>query len=137
MPVRFITGRAGSGKSTLVLREIARKLEQAAEGPPLVLLVPEQATFRYERALAASLPSGGFMRAEVLSFRRLAFRVMQETGGSARIHIADTGKKMLLYKLLMRCKDELRTFRHMAGEPGFVDRLNDMLVELKRYRIDP
>lgn len=137
MPVRFITGRAGSGKSSLILEEIKQRLEEGEHGPPLILLVPEQATFRYERALAASLSAGGFMRAQVLSFRRLAFRVMQETGGTARVHIADDGKKMLLHKLLMHRKEELRAFRQMVGEPGFVDRLSDMMVELKRYRIEP
>lgn len=137
MPIRFITGRAGSGKSTLVLEEIKTRLEQGEDGPPLVLLVPEQATFRYERELANRIGSGGFLRAEVLSFRRLALRVMQETGGAARIHIADNGKKMLLHKLLLHRKDELRAFRQMAGEPGFVERLNGMLVEFKRYRIEP
>lgn len=137
MPVRFIIGRAGSGKSTLVLEEIKDRLEKGGDDAPLVLLVPEQASYRYERLLASVLSCGGFMRAQVLSFRRLAFRVMQETGGAARIHIADDGKKMLLHKLLMHRKDELRSWRQMAGEPGFVDRLAGMLVEFKRYRIDP
>ena len=136
MPVRFITGRAGSGKSALVLEEIKNRLETGGEAP-LVLLVPEQATFRHERLLAGALAAGGFMRAQVLSFRRLAFRVMQETGGAARVHIAENGKRMLLHKLLLHRKNELSAFRRMAGEPGFVDRLNGMLVELKRYRIEP
>ena len=137
MPVRFITGRAGSGKSALVLEEIRNRLEAGGGDGPLVLLVPEQATFRHERLLAGAVAAGGFMRAQVLSFRRLAFRVMQETGGAARVHIAENGKRMLLHKLLLHRRSDLAAFHRLAAEPGFVDRLNGMLVELKRYRIEP
>src|SRR5690606_37966017 len=42
-----------------------------------------------------------------------------------------------LHKLLRERKNELRVFQHSAEHTGFIDRLNTMLVELKRYRIDP
>jgi ATP-dependent helicase/nuclease subunit B len=136
MSVRYILGRAGSGKSTACLSELRDKLLNNGEASPLILLVPEQATFKAEHALVTSPGINGFMRAQVLSFRRLAFRVMQETGGSARVHIADNGKKMLLHKIVHRVKKELKLFHSTADQPGFIDRLSDMLVEFRRYRID-
>lgn len=157
MSVRFILGRAGSGKSTACLTELRDKLLIDRDGhgesnsnreinsarvsnkesnSPLVLLVPEQATFKAEHTLVTSSGISGFMRAQVLSFRRLAFRVMQETGGSARVHIADNGRKMLLYKIVHKVKDQLKLFHRSADQPGFIDRLSDMLIEFRRYRID-
>lgn len=81
MTLRLITGRSGSGKTRLCLDEIRSKLQEDPLGSPLILLVPEQATFQAEYAMVTTPGLNGFIRAQVLSFRRLAFRVMQETGG--------------------------------------------------------
>lgn len=137
MTVRYIIGRAGSGKSEYCFEAIRRRLAAGEDGPPLILLVPEQSTFQAERKLVAAPGLHGFIRAQVLSFRRLAFRVMQETGGTARVHIAENGKKMLLHKLIHNLKDELKAFRSAADEPGFVGKVAEMIEELKRYRVKP
>jgi ATP-dependent helicase/nuclease subunit B len=136
MSLRLIAGRAGTGKSRRCLDEIREALQSNPEGHPLVLLVPEQSTFQAEYALARTPGLPGMLRAQALSFRRLALRVMQETGGAARIHIDESGKSMLLYRLLRKCKDELRLFRNLADQPGFIDRLNELFTEFRRYGID-
>lgn len=137
MSIQFILGRAGSGKSHYCLDEIRHKLLQSPSGNPLILLVPEQATFQAEYALVTTPEISGIIRAQALSFRRLAFRMMQETGGTTRTPIDDTGKKMLLYKTLYKRKQELRLFQHTVEQVGFVDGLNDLYNELKRYCITP
>src|SRR5690554_2566834 len=137
MSVRYILGRAGSGKSTACLAELRDKLVHDHDShSPLVLLVPEQATFKTEHTLVTSPGIDGFMRAQVLSFRRLAFLVMQETGGSARVHIADNGRKMLLYQIAHKVKEQLKLFHNSADQHGFIVRLSEMLIELRRYRIN-
>ncbi|MBM7867610.1 helicase-exonuclease AddAB subunit AddB [Heliobacterium gestii] len=136
MSLRFILGRAGTGKSCACLDAIARELLSAPLGPALLFLVPEQATFQTERALATRQGLGGAIRAQVFSFRRLAYRVLQEVGGSARIPIGELGKRMILRSLLERHKDELRLFHRSAGQPGFADALAGALSELKLYNID-
>lgn len=133
MAVRLVIGRAGSGKSELCLREIKQRLLADPDGPPLILLVPEQATFQAEHALVSAPGVGGMIRAQVLSFHRLAWRLMQEEGGTARLAIDETGKKLLLFRILQERKDDLRLFRHAAEQTGFVDRLNQLFTELKRY----
>ncbi len=136
MSLRLITGRSGSGKTRFVLDEIRSKLQQDPLGAPLILIVPEQATFQAEYAMVTPQGLGGFMRAQVLSFRRLAFRVMQETGGAAVIPIHDNGKAMLLHKILEAKRDGLKLFRGGATETGLVARMTELLTELKRYGID-
>ncbi len=118
MSLRLIAGRSGSGKTRLCLDEIRAKLQEDPLGPPLILLVPEQATFQAEFAMATTPGLNGFMRAQVLSFRRLAFRVMQETGGSAVVPIQDNGKAMLLHKVLEARRESLRLFRGGKAESG-------------------
>ena len=72
MAVRFVIGRAGSGKTHLCLEAITTALNDADAPGRLLFLVPEQASFQMERALASRVASGGYWRAEVLSFTRLA-----------------------------------------------------------------
>lgn len=133
MSIRFVIGRAGSGKSERCLVEMKQRLAVEPEGDPLVLLVPEQATFQAEHAIVSDPGIRGMIRAQVLSFHRLAWRVMQEEGGTARLPIDDTGKKLLLTSILHKQKDQLRLFGHSAEQMGFVDRLNQLYTEMKRY----
>ena len=67
--LRFVFGRAGSGKSTLCLEEIRSELRIKPWGAPMILLVPEQATYHMEVTLANTPDLGGSLRAQVLSFR--------------------------------------------------------------------
>jgi ATP-dependent helicase/nuclease subunit B len=137
LSLRFIIGRAGSGKTRTCLDEIRAELKARPAGSPLVLLVPEQATFQTEYALASTPGLTGFIRAQVLSFRRLAYRVLQEAGGAARPHIGDLGKRMLLRRLLEQRRDEIRVFRRSTGQPGFADTLARTLGEIKNYCVEP
>jgi len=136
MSLRFVIGRSGAGKTSYCLNEIRKQLQGQPDGPPLVMLVPEQATFQTEYALLQSGELNGTIRAQALSFRRLAFRVMQETGGTALVPINDTGKHMLLYKIVHRLGKQLELFQNGAEQPGFIDRLAELLTEWKRYGID-
>lgn len=136
MALRLIIGRSGSGKTRRCLDEIRQRLKEAPEGPPLILLVPEQATFQAEYALAAGRDLAGFMRAQVLSFRRLAYRVMQETGGLAAVPINENGKAMLVHKALQRRREELKLFKGTSAAVGLTAKLGELFTEWKRYGTD-
>jgi ATP-dependent helicase/nuclease subunit B len=133
--LRLIVGRSGSGKTYRILDEIRMRLCEQPSGAPLILLVPEQATFLAERAMAEMPEVGGFMRLQVLSFRRLAFRIMQETGGIAVVQIHENGKAMLLHKILQARRAQLRLLGGGASDTGLIARLNELLTEWKRYAI--
>lgn len=136
MSLQFIIGRSGSGKSSLVLDQVRSRLKENPSGPPLILLVPEQGTFQIEQALIQTPGLSGTIRAQVLGFRRLALRIMQETGGSALIPISEEGKKMLLYRIMRRRKNELKLYKNAGDQLGLVDRLNTLFTEIKKYAGD-
>lgn len=137
MTLRFVIGRAGAGKTRACLDVVREELLARPTGPPLILLVPEQATFQTEYALAATPGLEGFIRAQVLSFRRLAYRVLQEVGGAARAHIGELGKRMVLRRILEQRRSQLKVFRRSAGQPGFADTLARALGEMKTYCVCP
>ncbi|MDD3654146.1 MAG: helicase-exonuclease AddAB subunit AddB [Desulfotomaculaceae bacterium] len=137
MSLRFIIGRAGTGKTRTCINDIQRKLIDEPVGSQLIMLVPEQASFQTEYALATSGCLQGFIRAQVLSFRRMAFRVLQEVGGAARTHIDELGKRMVLRRLLEQRREDLKIFGRTAGQSGFTETLACILDEMKIYCILP
>lgn len=132
MTVNFLIGRSGSGKTTRIWETVSSKLESEPLGAPIIVLVPEQGSFGAERGLLAAGSVKGSIRAQTLSFSRLAFRVKQETGGSSSLPISEEGKKMLIYKIINRRKEELKLFGASSDRPGFVERLSALHTELKR-----
>ena len=136
--VRFILGRAGTGKTYTCLEEIKKTLaSEGEEGPALILLVPEQAAFQMEHELYTGMPRAATARAQVLSFRRMARRVLAQTGGAARPWLGELGKRMVLRSLIQKHRDDLVLFGQSASTPGFTDSLAHTLAELKLYNISP
>lgn len=136
MSIRVIYGRAGSGKTHYCLNEIKSRISGGCTHP-LVLLVPEQFTLQAERELIQVLGTGGILETEVLSFRRLAFRVFSQEGGITYPHIHPAGKCMIIYRVLDKLKDNLKVFAKSANRQGFVNTMADVISEFKRYRITP
>jgi len=136
MGLRFIYGRSGSGKTRFCLSEIKSKL--AAGGTqPLILLVPEQFTFQAERDLIAELGKGGILKTEVLSFRRLAYRIFNEVGGITHPHIQPAGKCMILYRILDKMRDSFQVFSKTIDRQGFINALFNLITEFKNYSVAP
>jgi ATP-dependent helicase/nuclease subunit B len=137
MGLKFLFGRAGQGKTNWCLEQVCNGLRPSPIGTPLILLVPEQATFQIEQALAKGSEEKGFVRAHVLSFQRLAHEIFLETGGASRSHISELGKRMVLRRILEEKKTVLKTFRKAAERQGFTEKLAVALTELKMYRVTP
>jgi len=135
MGLRFIIGRAGTGKTTLCMEEIIRK--QNTENRRQVLIVPEQFTSQAERDLIEKTGQRAILTAEVLSFGRLAHRVFSKKGIGSRVPLGDIGKSMALRKILLQEKDHISYFQSVMDKPGFVDQLGLTISEFFQYRISP
>lgn len=136
MTVRYITGRAGSGKSRLARQEIAADLAQGGEHR-LILLVPEQFTLQAERDLLEQLQLPGIIRVEVLSFNRLAQRVLNEAGGRTRLLINEQGKYMVLKKIVDELSRDLHVYRSAVKQEGFLEEMAQLLASLKQHDLGP
>ena len=77
MSLKIIYGRSGSGKSTYIFNEIAKKIEKRTE-KKIYIIMPEQFSFTAEKKLMDSVHTGAVIDAEVLTFNRMAYRVIQE-----------------------------------------------------------
>jgi ATP-dependent helicase/nuclease subunit B len=137
MAVRFILGRAGTGKTNRILNEIKDKLRQEPNGSPVIYLVPDQMTFLSEYNLVNEEGINGMIRAQVYSFTRLAWRILQDTGGLNRYHLSNIGLNMLIRKIIDDKKDQLKLFTRASDKAGFIEHVEVMLTEFKRYCISP
>lgn len=137
MSLRFIIGRPGTGKTEFIHREIRQKLLENPSGSPLIYLVPEQMTFLSETRLAHAPDLGGMIRAQVYSFTRLAWKILQEVGGISRSHVSSSGLNMLIRKILEDKKEELSVFGRAADKAGFIDHVEQILTEFKRSCVTP
>lgn len=137
MSVRLLIGRSGSGKTTYCLNEIKSHLIESPAGDPIIYLVPDQMTFLSEYRLISGEEITGMIRAQVFSFTRLAWRVLQETGGISRQHLTSVGLNMLIRKIVEDKKDSLKIFDKAADKNGFIEQMERMLTEFKRYCVQP
>ena len=98
MPLKFIFGPSGSGKSDRLYRQIIQDSMRHPERCYIVL-VPEQFTMQTQKDLVSLHPRRGIMNIDVLSFGRLAYRVFEETGGNSLPVLDDEGKNLILRKI--------------------------------------
>ena len=77
MSLRLIYGRAGTGKSTYMYQEIKNNINKVKK---IYIITPEQFSFTAERKLMEAVSDkGAVINAEVLTFGRMAYRVIKET----------------------------------------------------------
>ena len=128
----ILSGPARSGKTHRVLELIAQSGQDG-----LVLLTPEQGSHEAERALAAFCGPRINLRAEVLSFTRLASRVFTELGGAADV-LPDKGARLLLMSLaLSSAAPRLRLYGSRRRRAELLEGLLQAREELSHALISP
>ena len=133
--MRIWTGRAGSGKTTAILREIAA-LSEKGEGRQ-ILLVPELNSHLMERRLAAATHNHGARTAEVLTFSRLADRVFSEVGGLAQQMLTPAGQLLTLQEAARRVQGGLSAWKGLADKPELLQEALRLIDECKTCAVAP
>lgn len=134
MSLQFILGGSGSGKSYYIYEKIIKESIECPNTNYLVI-VPEQFTLQTQKDLVSMHPNKGIMNIDVLSFLRLAYRVFEELGGNQRLVLEDTGKSMIVKKVVMEKKNDLILYGANIKKQGFIDEMKSVLSELFQYSI--
>ena len=134
MALQFIFGPSGAGKSYYIYHKI---IQESMENPKkqYLILVPEQFTMQTQKDLVSMHPRKGIMNIDVLSFERLAFRVLEETGDIRGELLEETGKSMVLRRVAQEKKKELKILGAKMDKQGYVSQLKSMVSELRQYEI--
>ena len=134
MPLHFIFGASGAGKSHYIYQKIIQESMEHPERQYLVL-VPEQFTMQTQKELVMMHPKKGILNIDVLSFERLAYRVLEETGESCAQVLEETGKSLVLRKVSQEKKKELKILGEKMKKQGYISQMKSMVSELKQYEV--
>ena len=136
MSLQLFLGSAGSGKSHQLYHDIIEESRRSQETNYLVI-VPEQFTLQTQKDIVTMHPEHGVMNVDILSFLRFAYRIFDEVGGYNAPVLEDTGKSMVLRKVVSEKRKELILFGSNVKKPGFIGELKSVLSELYQYNIQP
>ena len=133
--LRLITGRAGAGKTALIMDEI-RAAALAGQGERL-LVVPEQYSHEAERELARVAGPRMALYAEVLSFTGLARRVAAELGPREGRRLDPGGRLLCMALAVEGCAGALRFYGGARRSPEQQLQLLGALDELRAAALTP
>ena len=137
MSYRFCFGASGAGKSYTLHREVIGRSGGSPGAGHFIVLVPEQYTMQTQKEMVLASPGRGIMDIDVLSFGRLAHRVFEEVGADGRTMLDDTGKSLILRRLVGLHAKELTTLGNRAARPGMIDEIKSVLSEFMQYDVSP
>ena len=134
MSIQFYLGPSGSGKSTIAYKEIIQK---ALANPQMhyYILVPDQYTMTTQKKLVTMHPDRGIINIDILSFGRLAHRVMEELDGRKLPVLDDTGTNLILRKIAMEHREELPYFGEKLSRVGYIHEIKSVISEFMQYGI--
>jgi len=135
MGLRFIYGRSGSGKSKFCFDEIANKIEKNmknVDDSKIYIVTPEQFSFTAEKKLMERISSKAVINAEVLTFNRMAYRVINEKGGRTKTNLSSCGKAMIIHSVIHKYKKNL-VFLGKSNEN--IDLISRAITEFKKHKV--
>ena len=136
MSLQFIMGPSGAGKSHYLYEWVlAESLAHPEKN--YIVLVPEQFTMQTQKDLVLASPKKGILNIEVLSFNRLAHRVLEETGENNRIVLNDVGKNFVIRKVAGDNEEKLKVLGGNLKKMGYVSEMKSILSEFTQYDIQP
>ncbi|GEA33256.1 helicase-exonuclease AddAB subunit AddB [Clostridium diolis] len=135
MSIRFVYGRSGTGKSKFCIDEIKNNIDKKLDLNKLILLVPEQYTFTTENKILHEIGEHAFFRTEVLSFKKMAHNIFEEYGGRVKEIIKESGRNMLIHRVINENIESLDYFNRMSREQGFNEIISEVISEFKKYNI--
>ena len=135
--LRFITGGAGTGKSTYIINELVSDLKADKR---VILLVPEQQAVIAERSVETIASDVPTINLEILNFTRLCNRVFREYGGLSYNYIGKGARNLILWKVLNQCKirGDLKEFADITPtDKNFIGLMSSAIKEFGNYKITP
>lgn len=129
MKLKLIYGRAGTGKTSHCFEQVSKLINKEKK---IVIITPEQFSFNAEKKLMEVIDRKAVINAEVVTFNRMAYRVMAEIGGGVNTQLTECGKSMLIYSILNSKNKELK---FLGKTDENIELINNALVEFKKHGV--
>ena len=128
--LHLLLGRDWTANRDEILKRIAGDVHQRKPGR--ILMVPELISHDMERRLCAAAGDTASRYAEVLSFTRLARRVLDNAGTAARECLDSGGRVVAMAAAARQLSSRLKAYAAVETKPEFLTGLIDGVDEFKR-----
>lgn len=131
MSIQIVYGTSGTGKSTYIFNQINEQIKQKSPYK-IKVITPEQFSYTAEHKLLETSSSQSMISAEVITFARMAYRILGEVGKKTRINLSGSGKAMLIDHILLT---ENNKFSFLGKLDENVEMISRQLTELKKHQV--
>lgn len=125
--MKIITSNTSRGAYNGVIAQLKRNLDGEN-----VVIAPDRYTASVEKGLLTSLHIDGTVNVNVMSFTRLANRLL---GKDVKKCLTPEGSVMLIGKVINDCKDKLNYYGKVANAEGFANELYAALTAIRNSGI--
>ena len=125
--MKIIYGVSGTGKSEYIFEKIKNSADKK-----IYIITPEQFSFTAEKRLLDTLDEGATLRCEVISFERMAYRVIKSMLGDKLKNIDKSGKAEIIYDAISKNQKELK---FLGKSQENVDTIITQITEFKKHNI--
>ncbi len=137
--IEFITGAAGSGKTTGMFGRIKEKCSNCEK---ICIIVPEQYSHDFDKKLYNYIGAENFNELFSLSFTGLSRQLFQLFGDPDRHgEFADEMAKMILVYQAVNAAlsrpESLSSFRRQSSQNGFAEEIITLIRDIKRAGVSP
>lgn len=137
--MKIIYGRAGTGKSEYIFEMIKEKLlswniseKNQDNKKKIYIITPEQFSFTAEKRLLEKLDNSATVNVEVLSFERMAYRVIKETMNEDIKQIGKAEKAMIIYEAVLNNQKNLQFLGKTLEN---IETIITQITEFKKHNI--
>lgn len=129
--IKILSSNTQAKASKLVYEELR---EARKKGGRHVIIVSDRFTLSTERNLMKELGVSGVFDVEVMSFTRLAKRILSST---TRRSLSPEGAVMLMRRAIDDVKDELSSYGRSCSKPGFAGEMFAAIASVRNNSISP
>ena len=138
--IRFINGGVGSNREELFIGAV---FDAAKNGRNVIVMIPDQFSFEYDKKLYDRLGAVSFNRITTAGFNRLAELLENEYGGgNGTGNAGENAKIILMYKALktLRADGKICYYTKLADKNGlekgnFISRLIELVQQMRESGI--
>lgn len=139
MALNLVLGSSGAGKTYYLCNKMLQDIHER-KIDNYIYIVPDQFTLETQKKMVNMHQNiygrAGIMNIDIASFTRLAFRVFEEQGVNSLSILDDTGKTLILRKVIEEHKGELTIYKDRSRMLGFITEMKSVISELYQYGID-
>ena len=141
MQERFlVSGKAGSGKTHLVLQKYSRFVEEEQREDNVIFILPTYSQVEHLRGLTLKQVQGsklkGYLDSGLVTFSILANKILESVDSTPPKKLINEGEKDLILSNIFKSADK-GYFSGVSGYAGFKTAFLNLLREIKENSLDP